>query len=404
MPVARTSHYSRTELAAAFVGVLRRYWLGVFPHARKQIRYWRRRARLVEDPFLRAVAIEAQDAKSGNLECAAVYALFAPSRYRLTVTQSLVTFQAIYDYLDLLAEQPSTDLIANGNQLHQALLAAVTPDRPLLDYYAHSRHRDDGGYLREMIESCRTGFAGLPSSLAVGRALRTHVERMIMFQSLNHGDRNGTHDGFIEWARKQTPAHAELHWWEVAAAAGSSLPVLAAIAAAADPDLSQREADAIEDTYYPWIAALNTLLDSLVDQREDSAPGQNRLLDYYLDSAAAAQRIHMVAERANEGISALPRGPGHAVVLAAMIAYYLSNPEADAPQAKAASGLVMTAMGGLATPAMLTFRARRAMALPRLLTTGGSTGHRRGHADLRKRWPVRSAARGSISIWHKARA
>ncbi|HEY1457493.1 MAG TPA: DUF2600 family protein [Solirubrobacteraceae bacterium] len=357
--MARSSVSSRIELAAAFAHVLHHYWLGVFPRARTEIRRWRERAGLITDPALRAVALEAQHSKSGNLECAAVFAVFAPSKHRVAVTQTLVAFQAIYDYVDLLAEQPTGDPIANGHQLHQALLAIVDPDLAPGDYYAHSRHWRDGGYLQEMVLSCQSGLVALPSFAAVRSTLKVLVGRMIMFQSFNHGDINGSHDRFIQWADDETPADGPLHWWEIAAAAGSSLPVLALIAAASDPQLSRQSVAAIEDIYYPWIASLNTLLDSLVDQQEDSTPGQNALLAYYPSSNQGAQRIHTIAERATRGARTLPHGSRHAVILAAMIAYYLSNPDAQSTQAQAATALVMTAMGDLQRPTMLIFRLRR---------------------------------------------
>ena len=322
------------------------------------MRHWRRRANLISDPTLRSIALEAHSSKSGNLECAAVFAIFAPRKCRALLTDILVTFQAVYDYVDLLAEYPSADPIANGHQLHQALLAIVDPDHAPLDYYAHSRHGHDGGYLQEMIDACRDGLLLLPSFVAARSTLAVLVGHMVSFQTYNHGDSDGNHDAFVQWAKTQTPPDGPLYWWEIAAAAGSSLPVLALMASASEPELSKRSVAAIEDAYFPWIASLNTLLDSLVDQNEDSTPGQNMLLAHYLTSTYAAQRICAIAERATREARLLPHGSCHAVILAAMIAFYLSNPGAQAPQAVAASQLIVGAMGDLARPTMLVFHTR----------------------------------------------
>ena len=356
--MAGSSVASRVVLASAFSYVLRHYWLDVFPRARAQMRHWRRRASRISDLELRSIALEAQRSKSGNLECAAVFAVCAPRRSRGSLTDALVAFQATYDYIDLLAEQPSTDPIANGHQLHQALLAIVDPDQRPQDYYARGRHRHDGGYLQELIDACGGGLWQLPSFSPVRSGLREHVGRMVSFQSFNHGDRDGSHDAFVHWAKSETPPDGPLRWWEMAAAAGSSLPVLALMAAASEPNLSRRSGVAIEDAYFPWIAALNTLLDSLVDQREDSTPRQNMLLSHYRGSAHAAECICAIAERATLGVRGLPHGSRHAVILAAMIAFYLSDPEAQSPTARAAAQLITSAMGDLAGPAMLVFRVR----------------------------------------------
>lgn len=322
------------------------------------MRHWRRQANLISDPTLRSIALEAHSSKSGNLECAAVFAIFAPPGCRALVTDILVTFQAVYDYIDLLAEQPSADPIANGHQLHQALLAIVDPDHQAEDYYAHSRHGHDGGYLQGMIDTCRDGLLLLPSFDIARPTLAVLVGRMVCFQTFNHGDSDGSHDAFVGWAKTETPPGGPLYWWEIAAAAGSSLPVLALMAGASEPGLSQRSVAAIEEAYFPWIASLNTLLDSLVDQSEDSTPGQNMLLSHYRDSAYSAQRICAIAERATREARSLPHGSCHAVILAAMIAFYLSNPEAQSPQAHAAAQLIVDAMGDLSRPTMLVFRTR----------------------------------------------
>ena len=81
------------------------------------------------------------------------------------------------------------------------------------------------------------------------------------FQSLSLGS-----NGELEsWARRQTATDNGLEWWETAAAAGSSLGVHALIAAAASPMLDEQDVAAIEAAYFPWIGALHSLLDSLVD-------------------------------------------------------------------------------------------------------------------------------------------
>jgi tetraprenyl-beta-curcumene synthase len=267
----------------------------------------------------------------------------------------------VFDYLDLLAEQPTPDPIRNGRRLHQALLTAVDPQAEHVDYYAHHALRADGGYVRALVSACRGALKTLPSHPLIIESLRQASGRIVAYQSYNHGDAHGSRRAFEEWAQAEVTAHrarhpaAELTWWELAAAAGSSMPVFAVIAAATNPALSLREVHAIERAYYPKIAALNSLLDSLVDQQEDIALRQNQLLGYYHAPQEAISRLHAITVHAMQDTEQLPRAGGHTLILAALVGFYLHTQRAAYREG------LLNAIGGLAAPTMLVFRARDAV-------------------------------------------
>jgi tetraprenyl-beta-curcumene synthase len=345
-------------LFAAFVDAALRYWLTVFPRATSGMRHWQRRAGQIPDPVLRRLGIDSLRERS-NIEGAAAFAVFAPRAHRAAVVRALVAFQAAYNYADLLSEQPHPDAIANGRRLHESLLAAVDPEAPLLDYYAHHSQRDDGGYLQEMVDTCRAALGTLPSFPAVAQSAQIAAERIVTFQSLNVGNTQGDHVALARWAREQTPSGSDLEWWETAAAAGSSLGVHVLIAAAAKPDLRRTDIAAIDGAYFPWIGALHSLLDNIVDRREDVRTDQPSLVAYYASPAQAAARIQALAIQAVSRARALPDGRRHLLILAAMAGNYLSNPEADAPDVRDVAQSVLDAIGDIATPTLLVFKLRR---------------------------------------------
>jgi tetraprenyl-beta-curcumene synthase len=357
----------RAALATAFAGAARRYWTNVFPRVRRELSYWKDHASEIPDPVLRRLALDALN-QHGNMEGAAAFAAFAPRSQRAAVVRALVAFQSAYNYLDLLAEQPRAEPVAGARALHEALLVAVDPapgTRSLgvgtgsPDYYAHYPHREDNGYLAELAETCRTALATLPSYPSVAKAARRATERIVEFQSLNLSETQGEHDAFARWARAETPSETDLRWWETAAAGGSSLGVYALIAAAAHPVARQTDVQAIENAYFPWIGALHSLLDHLVDKSEDTAAGQRSLIGYYASPQDAATRMRVLAERAVYAAGALPRPHRHMIILAGMAGYYLSDPEASAPSALPVARNVRTAIGRLMAPTLLVFKARQ---------------------------------------------
>ena len=353
---------SRAALATSFIRAAQRYWLSVFPRTRAEVRHWRRRAEQIPDPTLRRHAREAQEIKSGNIEGSTAFAAFVSGRNRPAVVRAQVAFQSAYDYLDTLAEQPCAEPARNASQLHQALLVATNPDVSCLDYYSLSARQNDAGYLMELVQTCRDALTTLPSYCAAAPSIHRLTERIVAYQSLNLTEQQGGQGGLARWAKAETPRGSGLAWWETAASAGSSLGAFALMAAAAHPSLRPEDALAIERAYWPWVGALHSLLDSLVDLNEDAAAGQRSLLDYYESPQETAWRLQALVERAFSSVQYLPRAHEHLTVIVAMISFYLVGHEPRSATGRLANVRVRDALGPLGIPSMATFRARRALA------------------------------------------
>jgi tetraprenyl-beta-curcumene synthase len=364
-----------------------RYWLTVYPRVARELARWRRRAARIPDAELRELALAAL-AKRGNLEGAAAFAAFVPGRRRGAAVRALVAFQAAYNHADLLAEQPCADPAGEARRLHGALLSALdldaapaarsdpgfASDRPLrralpvdsmtAREHHHDRragddgHLDDGGYLQDLADAARAALRELPSHAAVIEPARAAAARIVDFQSLGLGERAALE----RWARALTPAGSELRWWETAAAAGSSLAVHALIALAAGPAPPPADLQAIDRAYSGSIGALHSLLDSLVDEAEDAATGQLSLIGFYRSHEDAAGRMRSLATQALNEARGLPNPAHHTVLTVAMVCHYLSDSAAFSTGARTVARGVREALGGLAWPALLVFRARDARA------------------------------------------
>ncbi len=337
---------SRVGAAIAFAGAAVRYWLGVFPCARGELRHWRLRAGEIRDPALRRLALAAQCAKHESLEGAVAFATFVPPATRAIVIRAITAYQLAFDYIDELSEQPGADPIANGRQLNQALVVALEPKACHPDYYAHHAGFEDTGYLCDLVDTCRTALEELPSYGAIAESIRLMTARIVTYQSLNHGDGHGSYEAFTRWARAETSQSSSLRWWEMGAAAGSPLPVFAMIATAAKPATRARDAAAVEGAYFPWIASLSSLLDSLIDRREDIAEGQRSLIDYYTSSAEAAARLQSLAAQSLRRAKSLSDPAAHTMILAAMASFYHLTPQDSASDTRLVTQRVMDAVTG----------------------------------------------------------
>ncbi len=355
MPEPRGHRAGRLSLAGTFAGAALRYWFTVFPQVASELRHWRRSANRIADPSLRRLAL-ASLAKRGNMEGAAAFATFVPWRARGSVIRALVAFQAIYNYADLLAEQPSDDPVGNARDVHQALLMALDPSGQSSVHDSHlADERVDCDFLAEMIAACETASWQLPSYGTVAGTACRAAERIVAFQSLSLG-----RQGELEsWAESQRPASAGFAWWEVAAAAGSSLSVHALLAAAALPALTTQDVATIDAAYFPCIGAFHSLLDSLVDEQEDAATGQLQLLGCYPSRRQAATGLQQLAARASAAARELPNGTDHALLVTAMACSYLAAPEASSSSVDDVARQTRASLGPLARPMLLVFKLRR---------------------------------------------
>ena len=308
---------------------------------------------------LRKVALTVLCTKRGNLEGAAAFAAFAPRRHRAAVIRAQVALQGIYDYVDTLAERQHRDQVGNSRQLHKAVCRALEPGAPHMDYYAHHASREDGRYLVALVETCRTALASLPSRLLIAPSVGRFAERIICYQTFNAPLALRDGDPLKAWAEQATPKHVDLRWWETAASAGSSLGIFVLLAVAADPSATSREVEVIEDAYFPWIGALHSLLDHLVDIDEDAREGQRNFMTQYASPREAAARLRMLTKESIHRISLLPNALPHQLVLAGMVSFYLSAHEAHLPGVQLATEQVLSASGGIAAVALLMLRMRR---------------------------------------------
>lgn len=345
---------------AVFAGAARRYWLEVFPFARRELREWRRRAEAIQEPALRRDALLALHAKSGNAEGLAAFAVLAPRAERRAVIRAVVAYQAALDYLDTLTERPDHPH-ADKLKLNGALEVAVDSELSLEAYREETGQRGDREYLTALLEACRGSLDVLPSYATALSALRRRARLGAESQAMNHSlllDAEGRQ--VAQWASavaRASSLEGELQWWEMVAA-GASTPALGALAAlAARPGVGEGEFIAVERAYFPWVNALNTLLDSLVDLDED--PSQQRHIERYRSPQAAAERLAAIAARARRGVCELAGGQPHELILAAMGGYYLAQPAAWLGERRATAAAVLDALGPFARPALAVHRLRQ---------------------------------------------
>lgn len=335
------------------------YWLAIQPQVRHELAVWDRLARAIPDDLLRGRAREKLSGERLNPEAAALFAALAPRSQRRRMVSLIVAYQVLYDYLDGVNECQGFDSLPDGLQLHTALIDALIPERMCHDYYLNHSGLDDGGYMLTLCSHCRRLTETIPSIGLAGTILEKATERCGQAQSHNHADGAGERAGLIAWSRAQEPRCQGYEWWEIAAGGISCLNIHAVIACAADPRLGMEQIEMVEAAYFPSICSLSALLDSLADFEIDAGSGNHSFVAHYRDGDHAAERMAAIAAEAQARTAALPNRARHAVVLAGIVAYYISSPSVRHGFPAAAGERLLECVGPLGSSMCAVMRLRR---------------------------------------------
>ena len=254
-----------------------RYWTSVAPIVRDELSRWERHAQAIDDPELRALALEKLRREGFHAQAAAMLATLAPRRQRRDVVEAIVALELLFDYLDGLTERPSADPLGEGERLFEAFIDAVTVSGDSSGSLDAAAARDGGSrkffeksdsacgdYLEELSRSGGSAIARLPAASAIADVAQRTAARSGKAQTRMHAAAQLGTTQVEEWAKGEADGTG-LQWRELLAGAASSVLVLhALIVAAADPSTTPVQAGEIESAYLSTCSVL-TLLDGLVD-------------------------------------------------------------------------------------------------------------------------------------------
>ncbi len=350
-----------TRAGLALLLATARYWTSVAPSVGRELKRWELRARAIEDPDLRALALSKLHGEGFHAEAAAMLATRAPRSHRGSVVEAIVALELLYDYLDGLTERPSSDPLGDGELLFGALVNAVTLVPTCTREPFEKPELNDNGYLEGLSRAVVVAFARLPAAPAITEIAQRIAARSGQAQARMHAAPMLGTAQLQEWAAAQENGGG-LHWRELVAGAASSVLVLhALIAAAADPHTTTENAGEIAAAYLPACVLL-TLLDGLVDHEHDARPEGRAAAGYlglYEEHSQLPDVLGDAARRAGSRLRALPGGADHAMILAGVVAYYGSAPGAQNALAAPVLARLRVELAPLMSPTLAVMRAWR---------------------------------------------
>ena len=323
-----------------------------------EVGVWRRRAAVIGDAEIRNDALDALARKRPHLDGAALFWTL-PNRRNPRLLRLLVTYELILEFLDNMNERAAHVGLANGRQLHLALIEALDPDAPISDYYRHHPWRDDGGYLQALVEACREHCMSLVSYARVRELAIREASRTVVLAFNHDPDPLRRNVALRSWVEQEFPGEAHASWFELSGAATAPLTVHMLLALAAEPIGSDSDIGDACAVYFPGMSLIATMLDSYVDQAQDKKSDGHSYIAHYLTPGLATRRICELITRSLHEARRLPNGHRHVVIAACMIAMYLSHDSAREPIRRRASRELICAGGAftrLLLPVLRTWR------------------------------------------------
>lgn len=330
----------------------------VLPMVDAELAAWRQQADLIPDPSLREQALNSLHFKRFHCEGGSVFASqFAQPDPGLV--RAIVALQTLSDYLDNLVDRWAPGDGTAARRLHQAFLDAVEPTAPPTSYFTPTG-TDDGGYARALVDTVRKECLARPgygaAAADIGRLARLYADLQVL-KHLPVGQRRSALQSWVDdWGR---PWREQLHWWELAAAAGSTLGIFALLARARQAPKTDHENAPYVDAYFPWIGALHILLDYFIDQEEDRLGGDFNFAACYDNAATALDRLHFLFRTAHAKARSLPDGQFHGLVVQGLPGLYLADEKVRRQGLDREAQALLAAGGGAARLVFLISRRRR---------------------------------------------
>ncbi|MCE5284481.1 MAG: tetraprenyl-beta-curcumene synthase family protein [Pelosinus sp.] len=315
----------------------------IFPKVKCELAYWQKKAQQAE-PALKEQALASITAKRFHCLGGSIYSLYT-GKFSKNAVRFIVALQTISDYLDNLCDRAGIADEKAFRQLHLAMTDALTPYKPLENYYLYYPYKQDGGYLAALVTTCQKEAAKLPNYLIIQKDILALAGLYSELQTYKHLDPVTREEKIKLWTSTYLPVYPQLTTWEFAAATGSTLGLFALCAAAKSTQLKYELASRIAEAYFPWISTLHILLDYYIDEVEDSLSGDLNFVSYYTANEDIPQRLSFFLKEAFFRIQRLPQSIFHYTILCGLIAMYLSDPKAHTPSKKTATNKILKSAG-----------------------------------------------------------
>ncbi|QXM07039.1 tetraprenyl-beta-curcumene synthase family protein [Crassaminicella indica] len=305
----------------------------VFPQVKKELMYWEKSASIIPNTTLSYQAISSIQKKSFHSQGGCIYSLYY-GHVDKKLIQFIVALQTISDYLDNLCDNVGVKNEKSFLQLHYAITDSLKPDNVFHDYYKYYPYKEDGGYLYNLVKTCKNYIKTLPSFHLIQSTALFLGKLYSEMQSYKHIQKHKREKSLNDWASHYLHLYDNLSIWEFSAAAGSTLGIFLLCTISKEKNLDKKHIENIINAYFPYICGLHILLDYFIDEREDLATGDLNFISYYKNNKEKEKRLIYFLKQALNRSKYLQNPLFHITVIEGLLSMYLSDPKTNFKEEK----------------------------------------------------------------------
>lgn len=306
------------------LSLVKQMYKQVLPKVHEELNKWRKLADAIPNPELRKQALASIHLKTFHCEGGAIFSLLALEN-RDEAIRFIVAFQTISDYLDNLCDR-STSLDANDfRMLHEAIFHALNPENKPVNYYKYRKEQDDGGYLRQLVETCQSVIRNLPNRSKIKTFIHELASYYCDLQVHKHVKKEERVPRLIHWFQQHEEKLPNMSWFEFCACAGSTIGIFCLVSYAMQKSCREELFSQVMKSYFPWVQGLHILLDYFIDQQEDREEGDLNFCFYYDNDDELKKRLIFFIHQAKKSVQQLPDAAFHHMVQAGMLGIYLTD-------------------------------------------------------------------------------
>ncbi|PLR98221.1 tetraprenyl-beta-curcumene synthase family protein [Bacillus sp. T33-2] len=320
----------------------------VLPEVNREIQRWKRRAGMIPNPELRKQALASIELKAFHCEGGAIFSLAALENSSDAI-RFIVAYQTISDYLDNLCDRSTSHDPADFAALHEGMSDALSLGAASGTYYRERLDRDDGGYLSELVQTCRSVLKKIEHFNSISEHLMELCRLYCDLQVHKHVVVNDRVPRLKSWFENHRSIIPDMEWYEFSACTGSTLGIFCLVSYAMREDFRPELAATIKSGYFPYIQGLHILLDYLIDQEEDRAGGDLNFCTYYENEERLFERLKHFIDNADLHTSKLPHRKFHRLINRGLLGVYLSDAKVRSQRKVRKLAVQMIKQGGAAS-------------------------------------------------------
>ncbi|EIJ79328.1 hypothetical protein PB1_17264 [Bacillus methanolicus PB1] len=306
------------------ISLMAKVYRKILPEVHRELDYWKKRAKEIPDPELRKQALSSLEHKTFHCEGGAILALAANERYKEAI-RFIVAYQTISDYLDNLCDRSTSLDPYDFAALHESMADALSLNAVQKNYYRFREEQDDGNYLADLAETCRSVLIEVTNYHVISQHLLELCRYYCELQIHKHVNAEERIPRLRSWFNNNKEKIPHMEWYEFSACSGSTLGIFCLVSYAMRDDFQFEDAENIKNGYFPYIQGLHILLDYLIDQEEDRAGGDLNFCFYYENQEKMFNRLKHFIEEADRHTEKLPNKRFHQLINRGLLGVYLSD-------------------------------------------------------------------------------